>query len=170
MRHHLANLARNLAAGLRLVLLLPVSRLRFRVDLVQLLLLLVVSALIDVGIDWVRYGAEGYFTWFGLGNEIFGAGVLLITAAILALAFGQREFVLALPVLVLAGFPLLQVVRVVPSDAARPDPGDDLSRGTRSTSLMIVWAFVLSARCVALSLAPSRPGRWRRALRGRPRR
>ena len=81
------------------MLFLPVSRLRFRVDLVQLLLLLVVSALIDVGIDWVRYGADGYFTWFGLGNEIFGAGVLLLTAAVLALAFGQREFVLALPVL-----------------------------------------------------------------------
>jgi hypothetical protein len=35
LRHHLANLARNLGAGLRLVLMLPVSRLRFRVDLVQ---------------------------------------------------------------------------------------------------------------------------------------
>ena len=134
LRHHFANLGRNLAAGLRLVLLLPVSRLRFRVDLVQLLLLLVVSALIDIGIDWVRYGAEGYFTWFGLGNEIFGAGLLLITAAILALAFGQREFVLALPVLVLAGFPLLQIVRVAALDAASSRCRARSSPGTPSTS------------------------------------
>ena len=91
VRHHAANLMRNLASGLRLALFMPVSPLRFRVDLVQLLLLLVVSALVDVGVDWARYGAEGYFTWFGLGTEIFGAGVLLITAAVLALAFGQRE-------------------------------------------------------------------------------
>ncbi len=81
------------------------------------------SALIDVGIDWVRFGADGYFTWFGLGNEIFGAGVLLITAAILALAFGQREVVVALPVLVLSGFPLLQIVRVLPSVLFAPTPG-----------------------------------------------
>jgi hypothetical protein len=131
LRHHLANLARNLGAGLRLVLMLPVSRLRFRVDLVQLLLLLVVSALIDLGIDWVRFGADGYFTWFGLGNEIFGAGVLLLSAAILAIAFGQREFVLALPVLVLAGFPLLQVVRIAPSVILLPNPGFSSGRVRR---------------------------------------
>jgi Peptidase C13 family len=165
MRHHVANLGRNLAAGLRLVLLLPVSRLRFRVDLVQLLLLFVVSALIDVGIDWVRYGADGYFTWFGLGNEIFGAGLLLLTAAILALAFGQREFVLALPVLVLAGFPLLQVARVVPSILFFPTPGTILA-WSAFDMLVIVWAFVLSARSVWLALASSRPGRWPRALVG----
>ncbi|MET0682676.1 MAG: C13 family peptidase [Casimicrobiaceae bacterium] len=164
-RHHLANLARNLGAGLRLVLMLPVSRLRFRVDLVQLLLLLVVSALIDIGVDWARFGAEGYFTWFGLGNEIFGAGVLLLSAAILAIAFGQREFVLALPVLVLAGFPLLQVVRVVPSVMLIPDPATIFYWSVFDV-LMIVWMFALSMRCVALSLAPSRPGRWRRALLG----
>jgi len=115
--HHFANLARNLAAGLRLVLFVPVSRLAFRIDLVQLLLLLVLSALIDLGVDWARFGADGEFSWFGLGNEFFGAGLLLVSAALLALAFRESALVLALPVLVLAAFPLVQIVRVAPERA-----------------------------------------------------
>ena len=165
MRHHFANLARNLAAGVQLVLMLPVSRLRFRVDLVQLLLLLVLSALIDVGIDWVRFGADGYFTWFGLGNEFFGAGVLLITAAILALAFGQREFALALPVLVLSAFPLLQIVRVLPSLLFFPTPAT-IIWWSAFDALMTLWLFLLSIRCVALALAPARRGGWRALVGG----
>src|SRR6185369_10016465 len=140
---------------------MPVSPLRFRVDLVQLLLLLVVSAFVDVGVDWARYGAEGHFTWFGLGTEIFGAGVLLITAAVLALAFGQREILLALPVYVLAGFPLLQVVRVLPSTLLVPTPAMEVP-WTAFDALMIVWVFAFSVRCVALSLSQGQPGRWMR--------
>ena len=62
LRHHAANLGRNLVNGLRLPLFMHVSPLNFRVDLVQLLLLLVVSALVDIGTDWARYGADGYFS------------------------------------------------------------------------------------------------------------
>jgi hypothetical protein len=165
MRQHLVNLARNLAAGLRLVLVLPVSRLSFRIDFVQLLLLLVLSAFIDIGIDWVRYGAEGYFTWLGLGNEIFGAGVLLITALILALAFRQREIALALPVLVLSGFPLLQIVRVLPSMLSLPTPAS-VAWWSAFDALMVLWLFLLSIRSVALSLAPARRGWWRPLVGG----
>jgi hypothetical protein len=165
MRHHFAALARNLGAGLRLACFLPVARLAFRIDLAQLLLLLVVSALIDLGIDWVRYGSDGYFTWFGLGNEIFGAGILLVTAAALALAFGQRALALALPVLVLSALPLLQALRVVPDAAFDSTPAWE-THWAVFEAVMILWVFALSARAVALSLAPARPGRWWRALAG----
>lgn len=165
VRHHAANLLRNLVSGLKLALFMPVSPLRFRVDLVQLLLLLVVSALVDVGVDWARWGAEGYFTWFGLGTEIFGAGVLLITAAVLALAFSQREVLLALPVYVLAGFPLLQVVRVAPYALFEQSPAWGIP-WSAVDALMILWVFLFCARCVALSLAPGQPRRWVRAVIG----
>ena len=165
MRHHFASLVRNLVAGLRLACLLPVSRLAFRIELVQLLLLLVVSAVIDLGVDWLRYGADGYFTWFGLGNEIFGAGILLLTAAVLALAFGQRAFVLALPVLLLSGFPVLQILRVVPGAAFDATPAWEIHWAVFE-AIMILWAFVLAARAVALALAPTGPGRWWRAVAG----
>ena len=165
LRHHAANLGRNLVNGLRLPLFMHVSPLNFRVDLVQLLLLLVVSALVDVGTDWARYGADGYFSWLGLGTEIFGAGILLLSAAVLALAFAQREVLLALPVYVLAGFPLLQFVRVLPSTLLVPTPAMEVP-WTAFDALMIVWMFAFSVRCVAVSLSQGQPARWMRALAG----
>jgi hypothetical protein len=165
MRHPLFNLARNLAAGLRLVLFLPVSRLAFRIDLVQLLLLLVVSAALDFGVDWARFGADGYFSWLGLGNEFFGAGVLLLSAAVIALAFGQTALVLAIPVLVLAGFPLLQILRVVPTYAPEPTQTWE-AFWLVFDGLMIAWVFALSVRSVAIALPSARPGRWWRSLAG----
>jgi len=165
MRHALASLARNLAAGLRLAIFLPVSRLAFRIDLVQLLLLLAVSALLDIGTDWARYGAAGDFSWYGLGTEFLGAGLLLISSALLALAFGQRALALALPVLILAGFPLLQLLRLVPGLAAAVLPDWD-SYAPLFDLLLIAWVFALAARSVAIALAPARPRRWWRALAG----
>ena len=163
--HHLANLFRNLVAGSRLAAFLPVSRLAFRIDLVQLLLLLAVSAAIDIGVDWARFGADGYFSWFGLGNEFFGAGLLLVTAVLLALVFRQAALVLSIPTAVLAAFPLPQIVRVIP-DLAR----DLLPRsGTFAETfdwVMIAWVIVMSVRAVAVMIDASGRGRWWRALVG----
>ena len=165
--HHIANLVRNIAAGLRLAVFLPVSRLAFRIDVVQVLLLLLLSAVIDVAVDWARFSSDGYFSWFGLGNEFFGAGVLLVTAALLSLAFGRPSLLLAAPVVVLAAFPLLQVVRVVPELA-----GDRLHL-PRSASfadafewLMIGWVVAMTVRAVAIALDLGGRGRWWRALAG----
>jgi hypothetical protein len=81
--------------------------------------------------------------------------LLLLSAAILAVAFGQREFVLALPVLVLAGFPLLQVVRVVPSVMLLPQSRDDLLlvRVRRSDDRLGVRAGGALRRIVARAVA-----------------
>ena len=163
--HYIANLVRNLAAGLRLVLFLPVSRLAFRIDLVQLLLLLVVSAALDVGVDWVRFGTDGQFSWFGLGNEFFGAGVLLVTAALLALAFRQTDLVLAVPVIVLAAFPLLQIVRLAPELAPDAVPQTELF-SLVFDGLMIAWVLATSVRAVAVALASADRRQWWRALVG----
>ena len=94
------HLLRNLVAGLRLALFLPVSPLAFRVDLVQL-----VAAVRRVGAR--RHRARlGALRRRGLLHVVrrsaprfFGAGLLLLTAAVLALAFGAtRIAALALPV------------------------------------------------------------------------
>ena len=163
--HHIANLVRNLVAGLRLAVFLPVSRLAFRIDLVQLLLLLVVSAAIDIGVDWTRFGADGYFSWFGLGNEFFGAGLLLVTAALLALAFRQSTLALSIPVVVLAAFPILQIVRVVPEVA-----GGAVLHGEMFLrmfeGLMIAWVIAMTVRSVAVTLDAIGRGRWWRAVAG----
>ncbi len=82
-----------------LALFLPVTRLAFRIDLPQLLLLFVVSAAIDVAGDWLRTGDGREFSLFGAGTELYSGALLLLVSAILALAFRQRALVLAIPVM-----------------------------------------------------------------------
>ena len=165
MRNELAKLARNLAAGLRLTLFLPVTRLAFRIDLVQLLLLFALSALIDVGTDWVRAGPGGVFEWAGAGSEIAAGGVLMLGAALIALWVRQPALTLAIPVLALAAFPLLQLLQTVPH--AIPD----LTLGWAATGALVDlallgWVVALLVRVVAVALVPAGPHRWLRAIAG----
>ena len=127
----------------------------------QLLLLLVVSALVDVGVDWARYGADGYFTWFGLGTRDLrrgraadhrgGAGAAPSASAMSRL----RCRCTCLP-----GFPLLQVLRVAPSILFEPSPEWVISWSAFDTLMIAVGlrsAFAAS-RCRSLRRLP---GRWR---------
>ena len=75
-----------------LALFLPVSRLAFRIDLAQVLLLFVVSALIDVArrLRCAR-GRRASSRFYGAGTELFSAALLLLIAAILALLFWRQR-------------------------------------------------------------------------------
>jgi len=95
MTHALDGLRRNLMAGLRLALFMPVTRLAFRIDLAQLLLLFVLSAAIDVATDWVRFQPDASFSLLGAGGEFFTVSVLVLAAAAQALLFRQRALALA---------------------------------------------------------------------------
>ena len=149
MRYAVASLVRNLVAGLRVALFLPVSRLAFRLDLTQLLLLFVVSALLDMARDALRAGPDRVFSLLGAGSEFFSAGVLLAIAALIALAFRQRRIALSLPVIVLASLPAVQVALELPSALAFAlPPREERILG----DVLLVWAVVVLIRCAALVL------------------
>src|SRR5512144_1821093 len=162
----LHNLGRNLAAGFRLALFMRVTRLAFRIDFVDLLLLFLVSAGIDVFVDWIRAGEDAQFTWFGAGGEFFSAGLLLLTAMLLALMFRARGIALAIPVLALAAYPVIQLAHAAPDVypslfAAAPTwaaDGFDLA--------LAVWALAVFVRVVAVSLGPEMPRRAALAVAG----
>lgn len=160
----LAGLGRNLVAGLRLALLLPVSRLQFRIDLAQLVLLLVVSALLDVGTDRVRLGPDAEFSWHGAGGEFVGAGMLLFGAALLALAFRQHALALAIPLLALAAYPVVQIVHALPGFVP-PLAASDWNEAAFELVLTI-WTVVVFVRVVAVALDSAQRLRWTRALAG----
>ncbi len=105
----LAALGRNLVAGARLALALPVRRLSFRVDVAQLLLVFAFSALIDVGGDWLRYGPSAQFSYLGAGNEFYTLGLLVAIAALVAIVARRPAVALAIPVIALAGAPVVQL-------------------------------------------------------------
>jgi len=141
-------LAANLVAGLKLALFTPVRLVDFRIDLGQLLALFVVSALVDVGADWLRYGDEGVFSWFGLGNEVLAGALTVLTAAVLALLYRERSLALAIPVVALAAFPVLQLANAVPWQRLGVPGGivwlvDDA---------VLVWIVVVLVRSVYVAL------------------
>ncbi len=166
MNHALSSLGRNFVAGLRLALFLRVTRLAFRIDLGQLLLLFVASAAIDVATDWVRSGPDAWFSWFGTGGELFAMGILLLSAAAQALLFRQRTLALAIPVLALAAYPVVQIVHVVPHAISSFGDGAASSFADALEWALAVWSVAVLVRSVAVALVPSRPHYIFRALAG----
>src|SRR5688572_9195642 len=118
----LRGLFANLRAGARLALFARVQRQEFRVDAAQLLLVVVVSALVDNAADWVRRPPEALLDWAALGAELASFAVLVAIAAVLAWAFSDVSLVVALPIIVLASLPLVQIANLAPQLAgARED-------------------------------------------------
>jgi len=114
MRYAIGSLLRNLGAGARLASFRPIDLLAFRIELPQLLLLFLLSALIDVAGDWLRAAEPREFSSLGAGPELYSAALLLLGSAVIALINRQRHVALALPVVAMASLTLVQVVHYVP--------------------------------------------------------
>ena len=162
MLEHAAALARNLTAGARLALFLPVRRLAFRVGVGHLLALFAASALVDIGADAIRYGDDGVFSWYGLGNEVFSGGLLMATAAVLSLLYRDRALALSLPVIALSAFPILQVLHALPWTRL----GVPAAAAGWLEWAILAWAVAMLVRTVAVALEYRRTLRALRAIAG----
>jgi hypothetical protein len=159
MPYALRSLGRNLLAGLRLAFFLPVSRLDFRIDAVQLLLLFAVSCAIDIAGDRLRYGADAAFMPTGLGGELSALALMAITALVVALALRRPVLALALTVVELAAMPAVQVLHFAPFALTEVAPA--ASRVLLAADyLVLAWLVAILVRAVALYVdAPARR-RW----------
>ena len=165
MTHQLRNFDRNVRAGLRLAFFLPVTRLAFRIGLAELLLLLLLSALLDLAGDWLHYGPDGQIWWYGAGSEFFGAGMLLVSAALLAIVFRRMGLALAIPVIALSAYPAIQIVHTISATIPTLPEGGEAIR-TVFDFAVVGWGFVVLMRVVAVSLFPDARPVWLRALAG----
>jgi hypothetical protein len=165
MHHQLVQLARNLISGTRLALFMPVRRLAFRFGIAEALLLFALSAVLDYGIDWLRYGPDAYFSWYGAGSELFSGGLLLLTAALLAVLYRQPAMVLALPVVVLSALPVIQIAHAVPEGISRYGP-EGFGFPSWLEFVFIAWLVAMLVRAVAVAAEPGRGRRWMQALAG----
>ena len=161
LRTGLAALGRNLAAGLRLALFMRVRRSDFCISPAQLVLLVLVSAAIDIDADWVRAPQDARFSILGLHAELFALGLLVLSSALVALLRRERALWLALPIVILASFPAVQVVHFLPS---LPGAALQVSAVTRDVFeyAVLAWTFVVAVRAVFVLLEAHR--RHRRAF------
>lgn len=162
MRALARGLLADLAAGARLALFLPVRRLAFRVGLAELLALFVVSALVQIGADALRFGEGAAFSWHGLGNEVFSGGLLLLTSAVLALVNRDRALATAIPTIVLASFPLLQLANAISWTRFDVPVGFAVAVDT----VILVWIVAVLVRSVHVALEYRRVHRPFRAVAG----
>ena len=165
MRHELDSLRRNLVAGLRVALFLPVTRLHFRIDLAQLLLLFVLSAAIDIGGDWFRAGPAREFSLLGAGTELYSGALLFLTAALLALIWRQRSLALAVPVIVLASVPAVQALHFLPYILKSESLPFEWVLGIVDGGITL-WLVMILVRGVAIAYSPPAGRLWLRAIAG----
>jgi hypothetical protein len=152
----LRDLGRNLWSGGLLVFGQPVSKLRFRIGVPQVLVLFVVSAWLDLAVDTLRREPGSTFVLSGLISEGFYGAVLMLFAALLALIFRQPSFALALPIVLLSSEWPLQVARMVSATALEGN-GWWLGAALRAEQLILIWTFFWLWRSAAVSLAPKYP-------------
>lgn len=164
MQYALVNLLRNLGAGLRLCSFRRVSPLDFRIDYAQLLLLFALSAAIDIAGDWFRALPPRDFSWLGAGPELYAAGLLLLTAALIAIGNRQRHLALAIPVIALSSLPLVQAIHYIPYLMR---PGGDFPEAMIAAEYAIVlWILLILVRSIAVSFTPMPAFGWLRAIGG----
>lgn len=158
-------LLHNLAAGLRLALFLPVSRLAFRVDPAQLLLLFLVSCGIDVIGDRLRFGGDALFVAQGAGSELAGIAMLGVAVLVVAIALRRQALAQALAITVMASMPVVQVVHYLPFALIDSMPLVANVIAALGT-LILAWMVVILVRAVAIhvELPPAR--RWLAAALG----
>src|SRR3982751_3098754 len=105
MRYTLRALIRNLVAGARTTLFLRVDRSAFRIEVLQWILVIAVSVLLDVVLDWLRADPGSVWSWSGANGELFWVGSVMLAASIVAGAARDRSLFLALPLIVFAPVP-----------------------------------------------------------------
>jgi hypothetical protein len=150
----LRDLGRNVAWGGRIPFGLKATRLDFRIGVPQLLALFAFSALVDIGVDWVQRDADAIFTMQGLVGEVFFGAILMLLATLLARAFRQPDYALALPVIVLASEWPLQIARALDGPLSQLD---FFGEAVRAQWIFTLWTLFWLWRASAVSLAPPRP-------------
>lgn len=139
---------------MRVAFFLRVSRLDFRIGVSELVTLLLFSAALDVGVDFVRYGPEASFWWWGVSGETYAAGAVLLVAALLSMVLRQQALALALPLVVFAASTPIQLLPLVPALTGGWLPAALLSAGWQNAALLL-WAIAIFSRAAALVLVPS---------------
>ena len=150
-----SDLLANLRAGARLACFLTVERSAFRIGPAQLVLLAVVSALLDNGADWIRAQPGAALDWAALGAELASLAVLVVVAALVAWFRRDPELLVALPIVVLASFPLVQLANLGPWFVAEREIGPPWLTDT-VYYLVLAWFLALLVRSAYVCMAPGR--------------
>ena len=159
MRFHLSSLAKNLLAGLRLALFLPVRAFDYRVSGLDYVLLVLFDFVLWVAVAAVLAGFEGDFNPSAIPIYLASISLVLGAALFVALAYGAAQKLLCVAVALSASEPWFElVVLVVPTVSAASGLGEVV------LWIFVGWTLMTSVRAVALVMGPRRPQLYQGAL------
>ena len=152
MRFHLSSLAKNLLAGLRLALFLPVRASDYRVSGLDYVLLVLFDFVAWVAVAAALAGFEGDFNLSAIPIYLASISLVLGAALLVALAYGAAEKLLSVAVALSASQPWFElVVVVVPTVSAASGLGEVV------LWIFVGWTLMTSVRAVAVVMGPRRP-------------
>ena len=159
MRFHLSSLAKNLLAGLRLALFLPVRAFDYRVSGLDYVLLVLFDFVAWVAVAALLAGFEGDFNLSAIPIYLASVSLVLGAALLVALAYGAAEKLLSVAVALSASEPWFElVVLVVPTVSAASGLGEVV------LWIFVGWTLMTSVRAVAVVMGPRRPQLYQGAL------
>ncbi len=159
MRFHLSSLAKNLLAGLRLALFLPVRAFDYRVSSLDYVLLVLFDFVVWVAVAAALAGFEGDFNLSAIPIYLASISLVLGAALLVALAYGAAQKLLSVAVALGASEPWFELaVLVVPTVSAASGLGELV------LWIVVGWTWIVSVRAVAVVMGPRRPQLYQGAL------
>jgi hypothetical protein len=146
---YLSSLARNVIAGTRLALFLPVRAHDFRASALDFALVALASFILWVAAAAARTGFEGEFDPLSIPAYMSGVVLVLAAALVVAHTFGAHERLLLIAVALSASQPVFHVVAFALLIA---DLGSTLAKWT-----FLTWIWIVGLRAVAVCAGTRRP-------------
>ena len=152
MKFHLLALYRNVLAGARLALFLPVRASDYRVSALDYSSLLAFNFAVWVAAAAIRSGLAGEFDSAAVVIYLASVPLVLATAMVLALIYGARERLLLVATALTASDPVFELAALVLPPLA------DLAGQPRTAALLLfAWIWLVSVRAVAVCMGVRRP-------------
>jgi len=159
MKFHLQALYRNLVAGARLALFMPVRAFDYRAAPVDYALLLAFNVLVWLAAAAIRTGAAGEFDGAAIAIYLGSVPLVLATALIVSIIYGERERLLLIATALTASDPVFELVALVLPPLA------EIAGYPRVALLAILaWLWAVSVRAVIVCAGTQRPQVFKGAL------
>jgi hypothetical protein len=152
MKVHLQALYRNLVAGARLALFMPLRAFDYRASPADYALLLGFNFLVWIAAAAIRTGAEGEFDTGAIPIYLGSVPLVLVTALLVAYIYGERERLLLIATALTASDPVFELAALVLPPLA------ELAGYPRLAVLAILaWIWTVSVRAVVVCAGTQRP-------------
>jgi len=152
MKLHLLALYRNVVAGTRLALFLPVRAYDYRVSPLDYTLLLAFNFAVWVAAAAIRTGLAGEFDRAALPIFLASVPLVLVTAMGVALIYGERERLLLIATALTASDPAFELVAL-----ALPPLAELAGQPRIGVLVLLAWLWLVSVRAIVVCAGSRRP-------------